>query len=80
MEVKEFDVLQKKIEDAKKKKSMAEGALEQIRSVLKKEFGVETVDQAKAKLKELQDELSADQKKFDEMARELEAIVDWGGL
>lgn len=48
--------LQTKMDDAEKKMNMIEGQVKEIRSVLKKDFGVSTLAEAEALLKELRKE------------------------
>lgn len=50
----DLERLQTKVEDAKKKKAEAEGALKQLMAQLKEEFEVSTLDEARKKLAEIQ--------------------------
>ena len=65
--------------DAKRKEvDQAEGALRQQMSDLKEKFGCETIEQAEAKLAELDEQLAAAEKTYNEELAAFEA--KWGDL
>jgi predicted nucleic acid-binding Zn-ribbon protein len=80
MEIKEFDELRKKIEEAKAKKNRAEGSLAEAMARLLKEFGCKSLEEAEKKLASLQAEIDADEIKLEEMLRELDSAVEWSKL
>lgn len=52
--IEEFNRLKKHAEEKSREVSQAEGALKQVMSDLKEQFGCETIEQAQAKLAELE--------------------------
>lgn len=77
MKVEDFENLKSKIEELKNKKSRAEGALEQVKDQLKKDFGVNDLKEASLLLEKIDKEIKSDQSKLDELLEEIENITDW---
>ncbi len=65
------------LEQAKLDKAQLEGALAQNMQRLKEEFGVTSIDKAKLKLKDLQDELELTKQEIDLTVKKLEKEYDW---
>jgi len=80
MKIEEFDALRKKIEDAKAKKARAEGALEESMNRLLKDFKCKTIEEADAKLIELQKDIDADEIKLSDLLKKIKAACDWDSL
>ena len=74
--VEEFNRLKKHAEDKRNEVAMAEGGLKQVMSDLKENFGCETIEQAQAKLAELELQEKAAETAYN---TELEAYkTKWG--
>ncbi len=56
IDLRKFEKLKANVERLERDKAKAEGALEQTMAVLKKEFGVETLEEAEGMLKQLEEE------------------------
>ncbi len=67
----EYIKLKKQVETAQQKVSQAEGALGEIMKQLKKEFGCDTLKEAKRKLKQLKKQEADSKEKFED------AIVEY---
>lgn len=80
MDAQQLEVLKKKIDAAKNKKARAEGALDNIKEQLKKEFQVNTLKEAQTKLDELNKDIEKDESRFKELTEELNEITDWDAL
>lgn len=65
MELSKFLKLKEQVDEAKQKASKAEGALNQLTKQLKESFGIESLQEAIEKEKELRKELAALEDKFD---------------
>jgi len=76
MDVKSLEILESKIADAKNQHSRATGALEQIRATAKKEFGVETIEEARAKESELSEQAAKLSRTYDSELLALTAEVE----
>jgi len=80
MNISDFESLKKKIEESKTKKARLEGSLEEAMSRLKKEFGHDTVEEAEARLVELQKEIDADEMKLADILEKIDKAVWWEKL
>ena len=58
----------------------AEGAIEQLLKGLKENYNIDSIENAKEKLKELDEELEVLTKSMDEISKELESLTDWDKL
>ena len=67
--------LKKKVELAQQQADQAKGALQEIMKQLKKEFGCNTLQEAKKKLKQLERQKKSSKKEFDEAVEKFEE--DW---
>jgi hypothetical protein len=72
--------IQGQLEAAKTARSKAEGALENLYSQLRADFGVVTLEAAQEKLKSLQTALAGETELFDELMAQLEAVTKWDDL
>jgi hypothetical protein len=68
--------LKKEIEEAKKKQANLQGRREALLEQLQKEYGVETIDQAQKKLKQLDGQLKKKKEAIADATEELEAMLD----
>lgn len=75
MDVQKFEKIKKNLEQAKQYKARSEGALDKLMGSLAKEFGVSSIDQAKAKIEEYDHSIKRDQKRLDQLMGELEKMV-----
>ena len=80
MTTKEYERIKEKIEAAKEKKNKAQGAVEQLKASLKKEFGFDSVEEAAAKEKELATEIETAEKRLESLMEELEGVTEWEKL
>jgi uncharacterized protein YPO0396 len=80
MTTKEYERIKEKIEAAKEKKNKAQGAIEQLKASLKKEFGFDSVEEAAAKEKELATEIETAEKRLESLMEELEGVTEWEKL
>ena len=76
MDLKQLENLESRITAAKDEQSKAKGALEQIVPAAQKEFGVVTVEEARAKEAELLDEAAALDRKIDAEFASITAEMD----
>ena len=67
--------LKKQVENAQQKVSQAEGALGEIMKQLKKEFGCDTLKEAKRKLKQLEKQKTSSKQESDDAIEKFEE--DW---
>ena len=63
--------------EAESAATKAEGAIEQLLAGLKSEFGVGSFDEARAKLIEIEKQLTDLTDKVTKMTEELEDVTDW---
>ena len=68
--------LKKEIEEAKKRQANLQGRREALLEQLQKEYGVETIDQAQKKLKQLDAQLKKKKEAIADATEELEAMLD----
>lgn len=80
MDIKDFDVLKKKIESANAKKERAVGALEQVKEKLKTDYNIETIEDGYAMLEKIDHRINKSKEKYDSMMKELDNMVDWSNL
>ena len=64
--IKELEAKKKQIAEAKEEKAKAEGALEPLMEQLKADFGCETTEDAKAKLKKMEAEMDVLEEEIEE--------------
>ena len=77
MNVEEFQDIKNKIETAKEKKARAEGAKAKIEDQWRQDFGVSTIEEANAKLKEIKMAVQNGNDKLEKMYERLEKLTDW---
>lgn len=75
MQLRELEALESQITKAKDERSRAQGSLDQIRSQAKAEFGVETLEDAKAKEAELTQQAADLSRRLDDEFTKLQADV-----
>jgi chromosome segregation ATPase len=80
VKVEELEDIKEKIDELKSKKTKSQGALEQLLSQLKEEFGVTTVEAAQEKQDKLSQDIERDKTRRDSLLKELEEITDWEDL
>ena len=71
----QFEKIKQDISDAQTRKDKLQGALEQLKERMKKEYGVETVEELQALLAKTKEQVAALQLKFDVAMDELEIMV-----
>jgi flagellar motility protein MotE (MotC chaperone) len=80
MTTKEFEAIKNKIENAKREKARAEGAMTRIQDQWKKEYKLDDVHAVETYIKQLETELKRDQEKLVSLYEQLEAVVDWNSV
>ena len=80
VEIKELEIIKKKIETAKTARDKAEGAMERVKEVLKTEFNAVSVKDANEKLAEMEAEIVAKNARIKELMEELNALTDWDSI
>lgn len=78
MNISDLEKLKAMLEQEKQKANKAEGAKEQLMARLKSEFGLSSVDEAKKCVLVLEQAVAEDQKKQDELLKQLEELTNWG--
>lgn len=76
MNIKELEALEAQIARGKDEYSKAQGALDQIQAQAKKEFGVETIEEAQAKEAEISEQAANLSRKLDDDFQKLKADVE----
>lgn len=80
MDIKKFEELKNKLTAAKTKKDRAEGSLEQIKVQLKKDFGLNSIEEAEEKERSLKLEIEKGEMQIAELFKQLESVTDWENL
>jgi len=80
MTPRDFQTIKEKIESAKEQKARAEGAIGKIEEQWKKEFDVNSLEEAEQKAEEMEKEIADDKKQLDIMYGKLEKIVEWDSI
>lgn len=80
MTPKEFQEIKSKVEKAKENKARAEGALNKIMDNLKKDYKIETIEDAETKLDELNEVIETDKDKLNGYYSKLEKVADWDSI
>jgi hypothetical protein len=75
-----FAEIKQQITDAKKRSDMAEGAKQKIEENWLKEFEVNSLEEAKSKINDMEKEISNDKEKLEKMYSKLEASAEWNSL
>jgi len=78
--VEDVKKLQKKLQDAERRKIKAETVIENIEAGWKKEFGFSTVKEAEEYCKELEEKIQKNRDRLKELELSLESVVDWDSL
>jgi len=76
--ISDLEKLKALLEQEKQKANKAEGAKEQLMARLKSEFGLSSVDEAEKCVLTLEQAVAEDQKKQDELLKQLEELTNWG--
>jgi hypothetical protein len=77
MTSKEFESIKNQIESAKKRSDMAEGAKNKISETLKKEFGIDDIDDVQIELEKMSKDIKKDKKSKEALEIELEGLHNW---
>lgn len=77
MKTSEFENIKELIRRAEVEKAKAEGVKESIKAEWKKKYGFETIEEAEAKLKELEAEYDKNESRKEKLMKELEESQDW---
>lgn len=77
MDVKQFEAIKEKIETLKKNKIRAETNLEGIVAGWRKQYGIDTVEEAQKKLEETEDAIEKNDAKIEDLYKELEGLTNW---
>jgi len=78
MDTQEFERIRKKIEILKEKRAKANGAIENILETWKKQYNINSIEEAQEQLETLQDEYDVNNKKIDGWYEELKGLCNWG--
>ena len=77
MKVNELEKIKDLIQRAELEQAKAQGVKDSIKAEWKKKYGFDSVEEAKAKLEELESNLAKNEKKKDKLIQELEESQDW---
>jgi len=78
MDTQEFERIRKKIEILKEKRAKANGVIENILETWKKQYNINSIEEAQEQLEALQDEYDVNNKKIDGWYEELKGLCNWG--
>lgn len=80
MDIKRFEEITNKIKRAENEKAKSEGAIESLFKQLKSDYGIETIEEAKEKVKQLNESIKKSSAIIEKMMDELENITDWDAI
>ena len=78
MDTQEFERIKKKIDILKEKRAKANGAIENILDTWKKQYSINSIEEAQGQLEALQSEYDASNVKIDGWYEELKGLCNWG--
>jgi predicted nucleic acid-binding Zn-ribbon protein len=78
MDTQEFERIKKKIDILKEKRAKANGAIENILDTWKKQYSINSIEEAQEHLESLQSEYDANNTKIDSWYEELKGLTQWG--
>jgi len=78
MDTQEFERIKKKIDILKEKRAKANGAIENILNTWKKQYDINSIEEAQEQLESLQEEYDANNAKIDAWYDELKGLTNWG--
>jgi predicted nucleic acid-binding Zn-ribbon protein len=78
MDTQEFERIKKKIDILKEKRAKANGAIENILDTWKKQYSINSIEEAQEQLEALQSEYDASNTKIDGWYDELKGLTQWG--
>jgi predicted nucleic acid-binding Zn-ribbon protein len=78
MDTQEFERIKKKIDVLKEKRAKANGAIENILDTWKKQYSINSIEEAQEQLEALQAEYDANNTKIDTWYEELKGLTNWG--
>jgi hypothetical protein len=78
MDTQEFERIKKKIDVLKEKRAKANGAIENILDTWKKQYSINSIEEAQEQLEALQAEYDANNTKIDTWYEELKGLCNWG--
>lgn len=77
MKTSEFENIKDLIQRAEVEKAKSQGVKDSIKSEWKKKYGFETLEEAKDKLKELENEFNKNENRKEKLMNELVESQDW---
>jgi predicted nucleic acid-binding Zn-ribbon protein len=77
MDTQEFERIKKKIEILKEKRAKANGAIENILDTWKKQYSINSIEEAQEQLESLQSEYDVNNTKIDSWYEELKGLTNW---
>lgn len=80
MTERKLENIKTKIEELQEDKAKLKGVMEDIEDKLEKEYGAETLEDAKDKAAEMESELLKIEKKKERVVKDIEDAVDWEEL
>ena len=78
MDAREFEQIKKKIDILKEKRAKANGAIENILDTWKKQYNINSLEEAQEQLDALQEEYDTNTKKLEGWYEELKGLTNWG--
>jgi len=78
MDAREFEQIKKKIDILKEKRAKANGAIENILDTWKKQYNINSLEEAQEQLDALQEEYDTNTKKIEGWYEELKGLTNWG--
>jgi len=80
MDTQEFEQIKKKIDILKEKRAKANGAIENILDTWKKQYSINSIEEAQEQLEVLQSEYDASNVKIDGWYDELKGLTNWAAI
>jgi predicted nucleic acid-binding Zn-ribbon protein len=80
MDTQEFERIKKKIDVLKEKRAKANGAIENILDTWKKQYSINSIEEAQEQLESLQAEYDANNTKIDTWYGELKGLTNWAAI
>lgn len=77
MTIDEVKEIRRKIQKAQEARTKAEGAIEQLKAQLKKDYGIDSVEEAEAEIAQKKKALAINETRLEELLEKLENLTDW---
>lgn len=77
MKASEIEKIKQLIKDAELEQAKSQGVKDSIKAEWKKKYGFDSLEEAKAKLEELETNLAKNEKKREKLMNDLEESQDW---